>query len=142
MPNLTFRFKKIATQDEQQLVSGIAMFAVRPDGTQITDLQGDRIDPADLERSFFDYALESREGDVMHEREKVASLVEMLVVTPEKLTALFKGLGYDKDVSDYKGAAVFVTYKVHSASVWKRVKAGELKAFSIEASAEREEVAA
>lgn len=134
------QFAKLATNDEQQLVFGLASVAVTADGETVTDLQGDQIDPDELERAFYDYVMESREGDVMHDREPASTLVESFVVTPEKLTMLLKALGHDRAMPQFKGVAAWVGYKVHREDVWKRVKSGELGAFSIEGTAEREEV--
>lgn len=77
----------------------------------------------------------------MHDGEPVGTLVESFVVTPEKLDLLLKALGGNGAPADFHGVAAWVGYKVHDAKVWKRVKDGELRAFSIEGSAEREEVA-
>ncbi len=54
----------------------------------------------------------------------------------------FKALGHEGAPPDFKGVAAWVGYKVHREDVWKRVKSGELRAFSIEGTAEREEVPA
>ena len=135
-------FTVVKVDEDKRLVSGIAMMSARADGSLITDLQGDQITPDELEKAFVDYALWSRQGDVMHDNENVSSLVEMFVATPEKVKALFAGLGYNKDVSDYKGAAAFVTYKVHSDEAWEKVKQAKLRGFSIYGRAEADEVAA
>lgn len=124
--------------DERRLVYGLAMVSRDAAGQLVTDLQGDQIEERVLEDAFHDYVTESRQGDHMHDRRKgVASLVECFVVTPEKLAGLLKALGVDADVSAYKGAAAFVGYQVHDAETWAEVKAGKLKAFSIDGSAER-----
>lgn len=120
----------------------MASVAVTAAGETVTDLQGDQIGVEELQTAFYDYVLESREGDVMHDHEPASTLVESFVVTPEKLDMLLKALGHAGAPSDFKGVAAWVGYKVHNADVWKRVKSGELRAFSIEGEAEREEVPA
>jgi hypothetical protein len=86
--------------------------------------------------------IESREGDAMHDQKPVSTLVESFVVTPEKLDLLLKAMGHaDGAPKDFKGVGAWVGYKVHDAAVWKRVKDGELRAFSIEGTADRQEVA-
>ena len=135
------QISKLSTDEEQRLVFGLASVAVTADGETVTDLQGDRITPDDLASAFYDYVLESREGDAMHDRQHSSTLVESFVVTPEKLSALLKALGYEQALPDFKGVAAWVGYKVHDEDVWKRVKTGELRAFSIEGTAEREAVA-
>ena len=77
----------------------------------------------------------------MHDQSKASSLVESFVVTPEKLDMLMKALGYEGAPPDFKGIGAWVGYKVHREDVWKRIKSGELSAFSIEGTADREEVA-
>lgn len=131
------QFSKLATNDEQRLVFGLASVAVTADGETVTDLQGDQISQDELESAFYDYVLESREGDAMHDQERASTLVESFVVTPEKLDVLLKALGHEGAPPDFKGVAAWVGYKVHREDVWKRVKAGELCAFSIEGTAER-----
>ena len=119
----------------------MASVAVTADGETVTDLQGDQISEEDLSNAFYDYVLESREGDAMHDQEPASTLVESFVVTPAKLDLLLKALGHEGAPPDFKGVAAWVGYKVHKDEVWKRVKSGELCAFSIEGTAEREEVA-
>ena len=120
----------------------MASVAVTADGQTVTDLQGDQISAEDLQTAFYDYVLESREGDAMHDQKQASMLVESFVVTPEKLDMLLKALGHEGAPLDFKGVAAWVGYKVTDEAVWKRVKSGELRAFSIEGTAEREEVAA
>ena len=76
----------------------------------------------------------------MHDQKPASTLVESFVVTPEKLDLLLKALGCAGAPADFKGVAAWVGYKIQRADVWKRVKSGELRAFSIEGTAEREEV--
>jgi hypothetical protein len=84
--------------------------------------------------------IESREGDAMHDQKPASTLVESFVVTPQKLDMLMKALGYPGAPADFKAIGAWVGFKVHREDVWKRVKSGELGAFSIEGTAEREEV--
>jgi hypothetical protein len=140
-PSITFDILKKST-DEQRLVFGIASYSARPDGTLITDCQGDQIEPEELEKAFHAYALDSRQGDVQHNRDgSAADLVELFVATPQKLAALMKGLGCDADVSGYKGAACWVGFHVNDDAAWAGVKAGKYRGFSIDAVAQRVEIA-
>lgn len=135
------QFSKLATDDEQRLVFGLASVAVTADGETVTDLQGDQITEDELSSAFYQYVLESREGDAMHDQQPASTLVESFVVTPQKLDLLLKALGHTGAPPDFKGVAAWVGYKVHREDVWKRVKSGELGAFSIEGTAERVEAA-
>ena len=94
-----------------------------------------------MSSAFYDYVIESREGDAMHDQKPASTLVESFVVTPQKLDLLLKALGHTGAPPDFQGIAAWVGFKIHREDVWKRVKAGELGAFSIEGTAEREEVA-
>lgn len=132
---------KIAGIDsEQRLVFGLASLSLEADGETYTDLQNDQIPPDELEPAVYDFVQHSREGDVEHEGEQVSQLVESFVVTKEKLGLLLKAVGYEGELPDYQGAAAWMGWRVLNDSVWKRVKSGELKGFSIEARVKREPV--
>ena len=51
------------------------------------DFQGDMIDPETLEKAVYDYVEESRDGGEMHKRLGVATLIESIVFTKEKISA-------------------------------------------------------
>jgi len=129
-------YKLSGTNDEQRLVFGLASVSLDAAGELVTDLQGDQIEPAELESALYDYVSSSGEGDAMHDHEHAATLVESFVVTPAKLEMLLKACGYTGPIPVFQGVAAWVGYRVDSDAVWKRVKSGELRAFSIEGSAE------
>lgn len=131
-------FKIYGTNDEQRLVFGLASLSVTADGKTYTDLQGDQIEPAELEKAFYSMVEDgAASGDVNHNHDDVSTLVECFVVTPQKLDALLKAVGYSGAALDFKGTAAWVGYRINDEATWKRVKSGELKAFSIEGQAER-----
>ena len=131
-------FVKIAgIQEDQHLVFGLASVSVDADGETVTDLQNDQIEPAELEKAFYDFVEEGGVGDVNHDRKDVSKLVECFVVTKEKLALLLKACGYKGDMPEYNGTAAWTGWRVKDEDVWKRVKSGELKGFSIEARANR-----
>lgn len=130
-------FKIASVNDEQRLVFGLASVAVTAEGETITDLQDDQIEPAELEGAVYKFVEDGGEGDVEHDRKTVSHLVESFVVTKEKLSALLKAVGYKGDMPEYNGAAAWMGWRVNDDAVWKRVKSGELKGFSIEARATR-----
>lgn len=123
--------------EDQRLVFGLASMSVDAEGETITDLQNDQIEPAELEKAFYDFVESGGAGDVNHDRKDVSTLVECFVVTKEKLAMLLKAVGYTGDMPEYNGAAAWTGWRVKDDSVWKRVKSGELKGFSIEARAQR-----
>lgn len=130
-------FKLAGTNDEQRLVFGLASVSLTADGETLTDLQGDQIEPDVLEAAFYDYVANSGEGDVNHDQKRASTLVESFVVTPTKLDMLMKALGFTGTVPAFEGVAAWVGYHVENDDAWARVKSGELKAFSIEGTAER-----
>lgn len=82
------RFEVAKSEDSQQLIFGWASVAVRKDGTEVVDSQGDVIDPRELENAAYEFVLKFRETDEMHTDEVRGHLVESFVVTPEKLEAM------------------------------------------------------
>lgn len=115
------------------LAFGFASVAVKSDGEQVVDSYSDVIDPQDLEKAAYHYVLRSREGGVDHQQMGVARLVESFVITPEKLQKL--GLAPDALPQGW-----WIGMKVDDPAVWKRVKSGELRSFSIAGRARREAV--
>lgn len=90
-PTTTNRFTIAKLDDEQRLVFGWANVSVSRStsagtgGRQIFDLQQDSIPPAELESCAYDFVLNFRESDAMHEGPAIGHLVESIVFTPEKL---------------------------------------------------------
>lgn len=117
----------------RQLVFGWASVAVRKDGETIEDLQGDLIDPADLEDAAYEFVLHFGEANAEHAGETVGQLVESLVVTKEKLQAL--GLPGDALPQGW-----WVGFYIPDEPTWERVAAGHYRMFSIEGTGMREAV--
>lgn len=96
-------------------------------GQTVTDHQGDRIETGELVKAMHDFMMSSRQGGIMHFAEngkalKGGEIVECIVFSPE----VQKALGID-----LKKVGAFIGYKVHDDAIWKLVKDGTLKAFSI-----------
>ena len=72
-----------------------------------------------------------RVGKTMHEGEATGMVLHSLPVTKEICDAL----GIQSDNEGW-----IVAYKVYDDDVWKRVKSGELRAFSIGGRAMKEEI--
>lgn len=67
-------------------VFGWAYVAKTTDGAVVVDRQGDFIDEDDvLEKMAYDFVIDARSGDVMHNDVKVATLIESMAFTPEKI---------------------------------------------------------
>lgn len=126
---------KIEKLDEdRQIASGYAYVAKRANGDQVTDHSGEFVEDIEaLEDAAHDFVLHSREGDVMHKGGAVASLVESVMVTAEKLQAM----GVE---ATSHPTGLWVGFKVHDPDVWAKVKGGELPMFSIAGTGERETV--
>ena len=119
---------KIAKRDDEKfLVFGYASMA------DVTDSQGDVISIDTLEKAAYDFVLHSRMGGEMHEAMGVATLVESIVFTPEKLAAL--GLAEDALPHGW-----FVGFKVNDTEAWQKIKNGDYSMFSIGGRAIREAV--
>ena len=123
------RMHKIAKTDpDRQLVFGWANVAVRKNGSTVVDHDNEQIAPQDLEDAAYLYNLQFREANEMHGPAVKGRLVESLVVTKEKLTAM--GLA-----SDALPQGWWVGFHV-DADTFAKVKAGVLNMFSIEGTAE------
>jgi hypothetical protein len=130
-------YEIVKTDDEQRLVFGWASVAALADGALLEDHQGDVIEPAELERAAYDFAEHHRAINEMHAGADVGALVESFVVTPDKLAAM----GFPPEVAKGMGVRHWIGARV-SPEVFAKVKAGQLRMFSIEGTALREEVAA
>ena len=75
----------IKVDEEQQVAFGWAQLSKHRDGRDWFDKQGDHISPEELETVAMNYVLESRDAGEMHVRKGVATLVESMVFTPEKI---------------------------------------------------------
>lgn len=125
---------QIVKMDEaEHLVFGWASVAIRKDGEQIEDYQGDMLDADDLEAAAYAFNLDFREANAEHTGPVVGYLVESLVVTKAKLAAL--GLAEDALPQGW-----WVGFHVPDEAAWARVAKGDYAMFSIEGTAEREEV--
>lgn len=127
--------------DDRRLVFGFAKFSEDPEnrGFLLVDRQGDVITPEDLETSAYSYVLDSRDAGEMHVTKGAASLVESVMITPEKLEAW--GLPGDSVPIGW-----WTGYYVHepaegASDPWDKIVKGEYTAFSVEGVAVREEIA-
>ncbi len=127
------RFKIEKASEDKMLAFGWASVAIRTDGEQIEDWQGDMIDPEDLEAAAYEFVELYREGGEMHERGGAAVLVESVVFTPEKMAVM--GIPEGSVPTGW-----WIGFKVLDPDVWDKVKDGTYPMFSIEGTAERVEV--
>jgi len=111
----------IKYSEEQRCVTGWAS-VVEQDGKPVVDHQGDVMSEADLLKSAHNFMADYRVGKAMHQGGKVGDIVESVVFTKD----LQKALGIDLGKVGW-----LIKVKVSDPAIWKRVKSGELKAFSI-----------
>jgi|SRR5947207_8123229 len=138
----SFIMKSMSTEDEswivktdasQQIVFGWAGKYLDENGQPLVDLQGDEIDPGEVERASYAYMLKSRESGVMHDGETCGHIVASLVTTPEVVKAFF-----GPNVKLPVGWLIGVKY--YDQKVFKRVVNGDLRMFSIQGRADSVEV--
>ncbi len=128
--------------DDQQIVFGWASVAVGKDGALLVDRQNDVIFPEDLEHAAYDFVLNSRKSDTLHDEVTKAHLVESMVFTAEKMQLM--GIAFVDDggaVKKSNGEPLCLWWSgffVPSAQVWKGIKDGDFTAFSIGGTAVRE----
>lgn len=136
--------------DDQRLVFGWANVSVAKStangqgGHDIYDLQLDSIPPHELEKAAYDFVLDFRESDEMHDGPCIGKCVESIVFTPDKLekfaTDPVSGK-VDPGVLDVLTKVFpcrwWVGFKV-DAPVYAAVKSGKYKMFSIAGEADRQ----
>lgn len=115
----------------------------RVNGEDIVDLQGDIVEIDEIEKSAYQYVLESRKGGDMHQRVSkfdshdqplhTADMIESFVVTPEKL----EKMGLPEDALPL---GWWVGYHVNDDVQWGMVKSGERTGFSIHGKGTRKSV--
>lgn len=143
---------EIAKIDEDEcLVFGFANVSVSKrtasgeGGEVFKDLQGDLIEPAQLEKAAYTHVLEFREADEMHRGSAKGQLVESIVFTHEKLEAFAKD---ENGVVNQEHLAVlkqifpprwWVGYKFDKEA-FAGVKSGKYTMFSIAGEADAEKV--
>lgn len=122
----------VKADDERQILFGWASVAVGKDGTEIVDAHNDVIAIEDLEMAAYNFALEAMVSGEDHAGEVDAQVIESLVVTEDKLTAL--GLA--------KGTLPlgwWIGVHVPNRESYERAKS-EKQMFSIEGTATREPI--
>lgn len=117
-------------KEDECLVSGWANVAVNADGSLPLDWQDDIIRPEVLEKAAINFMMDYRGSGVMHQGESQGVVVESIVFTKEKQAAI----GIPEGVVP---EGWFITVKVTNPEVFKQVKDGTYKMFSIQGNAKR-----
>jgi len=119
----------LKVDEEQQIIYGWAS-VITEKGETVVDRQGDVIEAETLVKAVNEFMEHVRVGKTMHEGEATGQVIHSLPVTKEICNAL--GIQCDRE-------GWVVAYKVYDDAVWKRVKSGELRAFSIGGRAVKED---
>lgn len=124
------RFKIAKSDDDKRLAFGWASASATINGETVEDCVGDIIEIEELEQAAYQFVELYREGGEMHERGGCAILVESVIFTPEKMTAM----GIPEGTVP---AGWWIGFKVTDDDVWAKVKDGTYPMFSIEGQATR-----
>jgi hypothetical protein len=111
------------------------------DGQPVVDRQLDFMPLDELEKSAYEYVIESRTAGDMHRRVnkgllgqdqafKAGEMIESMVVTPEKLKAM--GLP-----GDSVNPGWWVGFKINDDDIWSKIKSGERRGFSVHGAGKR-----
>lgn len=117
------------------LVYGWANQIVDGSGNLIEDHQGDVITPEDLDEAVVDFMLDYRKSGVMHSGLAVGHVVESLVFSPEKASAM----GLPAEVAKSVPVGWWIGVKV-GPEVMAKVQDGTYQMFSIQGEAVKEAV--
>lgn len=113
------------TDTDKRLVFGWCSVGIMPDGSVVDDKQGDVLDDVEeIEKAAYEFVLNSRDGGEMHIRKGVSTLVESFVSTPEK----WKAMGIPEGTLP---VGWWVGFRVADDEVWKSVREGKYKMFSV-----------
>ena len=125
---------KITKKDEEkQYVFGWAKIAIGIDGEQLVDRQNDLVDAEVLEETAYRFVEFYREAGEMHERGGAGVLIESVMFTKEKMTAMNIPEGIVPE-------GWWVGFHITDDEIWEKVKDGTYNMFSIEGRARRVEV--
>ena len=117
------------TKAKGELVSGWASVAKKADGTTAFDWEEDILSIEELEKAAIKFMEEYRTSGERHVGDAVATVVESIVFTKEKMEAL--GIPEGTVAEGW-----FITVKV-PPDVFAKVKGGAYKMFSIQGKAKR-----
>lgn len=128
--NVMKGFSILKVDDEQRMVYGWAS-VIKEDGEVVVDTQGDVIESDELVKATTEFMADARIAKAMHEGGQVGEVLHSFPLVDD----IAKSLGI---ACNREGWIVGV--KVADDAIWKSVKDGTLRAFSIGGSGRREEV--
>lgn len=113
---------EILKVDRERRVAYGWFSVIEEDGEAVVDSQGDVINEGVLLDAVHEFAIDSRAGRLMHRGHQIADVVESIALTKDVQEALGIDLGR---------VGWFGAMKFRDDEAWRRVKSGELQAFSI-----------
>lgn len=132
--NMTQVFCKVAdvikVDGERRIAWGWASVSTVK-GEIVTDRQGDRITPVEMEKMADGFMMSARTAKAMHEGGGVGEVIHSLPLTKELAAAL----GIESDREGW-----IIGMKIHDEDTWQMFKTGKLAAFSIGGKARRKEI--
>lgn len=126
-------FKIQKHDDDKRIAFGWAYQCVTKTGEQCVDHSGDIVDIADMEKAAYRFVKFYREGSDNHKRGGIGTMIESMMFTKEKAAALGIPDGMMPE-------GWWVGFEVTDEDVWKKIKSGVYKMFSIEGTASRVEI--
>lgn len=118
-------YEVVKFDNDKRNVFGWAYVSHDRDGNVIVDKSGEFIDDVEeLESAAYDFVLKSRQTDADHKSETVGTMVESIVFTPEKI----EKMGIPQGVMPL---GWWVGFHIDDDEVWKSVRNGDRRAFSI-----------
>lgn len=111
----------LKADEEERIVYGWASIST-VNGEAVIDKQGDVIRPETMEKAATRFMQSQRMAKAMHEGGQIGEVIHSFPLTK----ALGQLLGVYSPIEGW-----IVAMKIHDDAIWKRVKSGELKAFSI-----------
>lgn len=118
---LSFAFEKSANSEGGKYVRGWAS-VVSMDGEPVEDFDGDRIEMAELRKAAHAFVKDHRVAKAMHKGTSVGEVVESVIIDDE----FARAVGVDDTRRGW-----WIGMEITDEAVRKRVRDGELKAFSI-----------
>ena len=102
-------------------------------GKVVTDVQGDRIEMAELRKAAHQFITDARVAKAMHDGSQVGEVVESVVVDDD----FVKAMGASTPQRGW-----WIGMQIKDEAIRKRVRSGELRAFSIGGKGKRNKVEA
>jgi hypothetical protein len=127
---LDFNFNVTKSREDQCLVSGWANVSINANGSLPLDWDDDMIPPEVLEKAALNFMKDFRGSGVMHKGQSQGTVVESIVFTKEKQVAIGIPAGTVPE-------GWFITVQVYNPEVFKAVKDGKYRMFSIQGKAKK-----